>query len=74
MARAPTECAGASTGWFGIPGANGRGSTRVHIVVRGKPACGARLGPNQVFQWCSAGIRFEMLECKRCRGIARREA
>lgn len=60
-----------STGWFGIPGANGRWSTKVHVIVRQdrRPVCGARLSPRQEFQWCAAGIHREYLECQRCRRV-----
>jgi len=74
MARASTECAGTSTGWFGIPGANGRGSTKVHLVRGGRPACGARLSPRQEYQWCAGGVEYAYLECERCKAIARRVA
>lgn len=58
-----------ATGWFGIPGGN-RG-TKVHCVTVGnKPACGARLHPKSAFQFCSAGIKFDYLECEKCKSIA----
>ena len=59
-----------STGWFGIPGGPEYASTKVHIVVDGKPACGARLSPAQRYQWCSHGIHLGYVECRRCTGMA----
>ena len=62
-----------STGWFGIPGNKGRGSTKVHLVAMdGKPVCGAGLSPKQEYQWCADGVRFDFIECKRCKGIAKK--
>ena len=63
-----------STGWFGIPGGNGRGSTKVHCVDdQSKPVCGARLSPKQRFQFCSAGVYISIVECDKCKAIARKE-
>jgi hypothetical protein len=60
------------TGWFGIPGARGRGSTKVHLVdkLTDKPVCGARLSPKQVYQWCASYVDVSMVECKACRELA----
>lgn len=64
-------------GWFGIPGANGRGSTKTHIVrnsgmipIDGRTAiCGAKLGPRQEFQWCGDGALSVTVECEHCKTI-----
>lgn len=59
------------TGWFGIPGANGRWSTKVHLVdAAQKPVCGARLNSKQQFQWCSVGIHESYVECEKCKVFA----
>lgn len=55
------------TGWYGIPGGSEHSSTRVHVVVDGKPACGVVLADAQEFQWCARGISLEYVECDRCR-------
>ena len=55
-------------GWFGIPGAPERFSTKTHIVKDGRPVCGARLGPTQEFQWCSPMGGY-VPECRRCAQI-----
>jgi hypothetical protein len=57
---------GISTGWFGIPGAKGRGSTKVHVVICGKPACGTKVGEYQEYQKCVNGADSRIVECKRC--------
>jgi hypothetical protein len=60
-----------STGYWGIPGSKvQRDSTKVHLVKGGKPVCGAKLRPNQRYQWCAYGILWEYIECKRCKRIA----
>lgn len=60
-----------ATGWFGIPGGN-RG-TQVHCVdEQRKPVCGARIHPNGQFQWCSQGIQYSYVECRKCKEIAGR--
>ena len=44
-------------------------STLVHVIKKGgggQPFCGSRVGPEQRFQFCSAGINFWFVECKRC--------
>ena len=61
---------GISTGWYGIPGAKGRGSTKVHVVIEGKPACGCRVGSKQEYQPCARGAIVSMVECLRCKQIA----
>jgi hypothetical protein len=62
---------GMTTGWFGIPGAQGRWSTNVHIVgPNQEPICGQRLSSRQRFQWCSDGARLDMVECERCKKAA----
>lgn len=45
-------------GWYGIPGAQGRYSTKVHLVFQGKPVCGSKLSSRQEFQWCARGNEF----------------
>lgn len=60
-----------STGWFGIPGAGGRRSTLVHVVTRGKPACGTVLSKKQEFQWCTHGAYYSYLECEHCKKMCR---
>ncbi len=62
-----------STGWFGIPGANGRESTQVHVVDGGKPICGRRLSKEQEYQWCADGAHLPYVECRRCLDILNRE-
>jgi hypothetical protein len=61
-------------GWYGIPGANGRGSTKTHLVNRfgqneRQPICGAKLSPKQRFQWCTGCPTDYVPECKKCREI-----
>ena len=59
-----------STGYFGIPGRYGG---KVHLVDdERKPVCGLRLHPKAEYQWCSHGIAERMIECERCKAIARR--
>ena len=72
ISRTSTECAPMWTGWFGIPGARGRGSTKVHLAYDGKPCCGTRLSSKQRFQWCSYGVWFDVIECEHCRAIAQK--
>ena len=40
--------------------------TKVHVVSHNKPICGIKIGARMKFQWCSHGINFEYLTCKRC--------
>lgn len=60
-----------STGWFGIPG--GRPGGKVHVALDGKPRCGTRVSPRAEYQWCSGGVNWEYLECKRCKSQVRRD-
>ena len=62
-----------STGWFGEPGKTNRKS-KVHLVSKGKPVCGAKMGPRQQFQWCSHDIQWGYIECESCRKVARKIA
>jgi hypothetical protein len=67
------QIGGLITGWFGIPGANGKWSTNVHVVdYNHRPICGQRLSKRQIFQWCSAGVVLEWIECRRCKAVARK--
>lgn len=59
-----------SIGWFGIPGGPACRSTKTHVVREGKPICGARLGKNMEFQWCSHEDISEP-GCDRCKVIQR---
>lgn len=59
-----------STGWFGIPGASSRLSTKVHLVSNGKPVCGSKISTKQEYMWCSHGIMRTYLECEHCKKIA----
>ena len=60
------------TGWFGIPGANGKWSTKVHVVDRnsGKSICGARLSARQEFMQCAVGICWSYIECPKCKQLS----
>lgn len=58
------------TGWSGVPGATGDRSSKVHLFVDGKPACGSRLAPKSEFQCCARRIWFDVIECEKCRLIA----
>ncbi len=62
-----------STGWWGIPGGPSCRSTKVHIEEGGKPACGSRLGPKMVYQWCAWGMKWDYLECEHCKDIYRKK-
>ena len=53
-------------GWWGIPGGSSSLSTKTHLALKGKPACGSRLRSTMEFQWCSRGIHTLDPECKRC--------
>ena len=66
------EQIGMLTGWFGIPGAKSKWSTKVHIVEahNRRPICGRRLSKRQKFQWCADGIVFDWVECSKCRESA----
>lgn len=58
---------GLSVGWYGVPGAHGRHSTKVHVHERGRgPICGARLRADQEYQWCSWSA-VEYVECGTCK-------
>lgn len=57
-----------ATGFWATPGGPAKRSTKVHFTNnKGLPACGAKLGPNQKFQWCSNGWYKEYCECKNCK-------
>jgi hypothetical protein len=58
-----------TTGYFGVPGRYGG---KVHLVDHMRPACGTSLSINSEYQWCSQGIEESMIECERCKVIARR--
>lgn len=63
-----------STGWWGRPGdMTGNCATKTHVVEDGKPICGSRIANDREFQWCSHGIRWDYIECERCKGIVCRE-
>ena len=59
-----------ATGYYGVPGSS-KGSFTVHAVMEGKPLCGWRPRKNMEFQWCAGGIRWDYLECERCKAKAR---
>lgn len=56
----------AVTGYFGIPGSS-RGSFTVHIVAVSGPLCGWRPRKEMEFQWCAGGIKWDFVECDRCK-------
>ena len=59
-----------ATGFYGIPGDDGRRSTKVHVIQVGKgPICGTRLSPKQVFQWCARGAFESYIECDHCKRL-----
>lgn len=53
------------TGYY----ANETSWTKVHLVIDGKPACGALI-KNKSFQFCSVGITLKYIECKKCKAKA----
>ena len=55
-----------AVGWFGVPGAHSSKSTKTHLLVGGKPACGARVGKRAEFQWCCVGAGVYNCECQVC--------
>ena len=64
-----------STGWWGRPGDKSlKGFTKVHLykINTHGPACGAGVGKDMIYQWCSPGIKWDYLECENCKRIARK--
>ena len=63
------------TGWFGIPGAPSRYSTKVHVVHKAtkKPICGTVVGNNQSFQFCATGAYRGYIECEKCLSMTNKE-
>lgn len=62
-----------SVGYFGRLDAQHREHvTAVHLVVDGRPACGARPGPKMDFYWCGPPSEWGYVSCDRCK--ARRGA
>lgn len=56
-----------STGWWGLPGdGTGNCSTKVHVEVDGKPACGFKVRPEMIYQWCCPGVNANYVECTHC--------
>jgi hypothetical protein len=59
------------TGFVGRPGS--LRATKVHLFRQdGRAVCGYRPSPTWEFQWCAHGIRYDYLECPRCKAIAKR--
>lgn len=57
------------TGYFGVPGRTGG---KVHLVTPdNRPVCHTPISSEAAFQWCSADIQLDYIECDRCREIAR---
>ena len=46
--------------------------TKVHVLHDGKPICGSVIGKKMSFQWCSHDIKFDYIECERCKTKARK--
>lgn len=61
-----------TTGWFGIPGKVPPVDAKVHVFHLGRTLCGWKPKPLYEFQFCAPGINFPMIECARCRAIARK--
>lgn len=60
-----------TTGWFGVPG--GPPGGKVHLVTAAdkRPVCHTHLHPQAEFQFCAQDIRWDYLECGKCRDVAR---
>lgn len=61
-----------STGWFGIPDGKSRG-TQVHVVEGGGPICGVYISERAEYQWCTHGVKWDWIECDRCRDVIAKE-
>lgn len=57
------------TGYYGIPGTLVH--SKVHVTYDGKPMCGWRPRKQHQFQWCANRIWLEVIECLKCKAIAR---
>ncbi len=67
--RKQIELALFETGWFGLEGsARARDATIIHLVFKFnmRPVCGTTVSMKKKFQFNSAGIWREAIECKRC--------
>ena len=58
-----------STGWFGRASEQGHSakSTKVHLLVNGKPVCGYKPHKTMQFQWCASSIMNSYIECSECK-------
>lgn len=56
-----------STGWYGRATEHGHSakSTKVHLLVNGKPVCGYKPHKTMQFQWCSYSTMY--IECDECK-------
>ena len=58
------------TGYYGVSGKIP--TSKVHLLIKGIPACGSIFGRLAEFHWCSNTLHYSYLTCEKCKKKAKK--